>query len=94
MWREARRNPKPGGRPADPPADWWTPERDLQATIIDLLRILIWQPSSDGHKGINPPKPLRRPGVTEGRSMGKTSLPPEEARAILARIGPAPRTTT
>lgn len=86
MWRHARRNPSPATRPADPPADWWTPERDLLASVVDSVAILTW--AMRGREGSQPPKPIKRPGVEQGRVMGNTSLPPEQAMAVLARIGP------
>lgn len=87
MWRHARRNPKPGVV-ADPPADWWTPERDLLASVVDSISRLTW--ALRGKEGSAPPKPIKRPGVEQGRVMGKTSLPPEQVLAALARIGPQP----
>lgn len=90
MWRHARRNPKPA-TPADPPADWWTPERDLLASVVDSIALLTW--AMRGQPNTQPPKPIKRPGVDQGRVMGKTSLPPQQAMAILARIGPQPADT-
>lgn len=64
MWRAARRE-RPSGavRVVDPPAEWWSAERDLLAAILDRLSILVWQPTEDGRHGRNPPQPTRRPAV-------------------------------
>lgn len=50
---------------SDPEDRFWTPDRQLMATIADRLAVLIWQPTENGRKGRNPPKPIPRPGVTQ-----------------------------
>lgn len=50
---------------ADQDALFWTPDRQLLASIVDLLSILVWQPTKDGRRGRNKPKPIKRPGVSD-----------------------------
>jgi hypothetical protein len=86
QWRHARRNPAPDRKPVDPPDDWWTAERDLLASIIERLDVMLWRQTEDGHRGRNAPKPIPRPGVKAARKV--TRLPAAEAAARLSRIGP------
>lgn len=88
LWRAAVDSPRGAGVARRPPASWWTPERDLLASVIDLLSIQVWQRSEDGSKNRNRPKPIERPGVSSGRRMGATSLPQEQVLAILRSRGP------
>ena len=88
LWRAVRDADEGQGKPKPPPASWWTPERDLIATLIDQLSIRIWQQTQDGRKGRNQPKPIERPGVSRGRRLGKTSLPQEQVRELLRARGP------
>lgn len=90
LWRSVRDQPGTG-RAKPPPDSWWTPDRDFAATTIDLLNTLVWMQSDDARKGRNRPKPIERPGVSRGRRMGKTSLPQEQVRAVLAARGPQRR---
>lgn len=84
MWRAARRNIQKGAKPTPPPDDFWTPDRDLLATIIDELAVLAWQPTKDGAKGRNAPKPIRRPGVQmPGEAQyGSSALTVDEFEAL------------
>ena len=60
LWRAMRRAYKPGeGKSAPPPAEWWTPERDLLAAVLDNQALQLWQ--AGGGQGSRP-KPIRRPG--------------------------------
>lgn len=88
FWRAAVDDPRGSGVPRKPPASYWVPERDLMASVIDLLHILVWQRTRDGQRGTNQPKPIERPGVSSGRRMGRTSLPQEQVRALLKARGP------
>lgn len=58
---------------ADPEALLWTPDRQLLAAIADRLSILVWQPTEDGRRGRNQPKPIPRPGVSR-ESTGDTRV--------------------
>lgn len=88
QWRYARRNPAPDRKAMDPPDDWWTAERDLLAGIRDDLAALFWTRTKDAQDGRNFPKPIPRPGVRSG-AVKPDRLPPSEAMAVLARIGPS-----
>lgn len=88
LWRKLRDTPGPKPQAKAPPDSWWTPERDLMASLIDLVALNVWMKSEDGRKGRNKPKPIERPGVSNGRRMGKTSLPQSQVRALLAARGP------
>jgi len=56
----------------DPEKLLWTPDRQLMASIVDLLSVQVWQPTKDGRKGRNRPKPIYRPGVKDsGREVKK-----------------------
>lgn len=65
----------------------WTFQAQLQATMVDYLRLLFWTKTKDGSKGRNPPKPIPRPGVDDGAEKkkigGNTVLPAEQMRAAL-----------
>lgn len=41
----------------------WTLTNMLLATIADVLRWLQWSKTKDGHKNLNAPDPIKRPGV-------------------------------
>lgn len=65
-WREARRRKVThAAKPTPPPDEWWSPERDLLASILDMLRIQVWQVTEDGRQGRNAPQPTRRPGADQ-----------------------------
>lgn len=87
MWRAALRNPTTVPVIREPPADWWaTGDRDLLASLIDLMGLRIWQ--AGGGKGPRP-RPITRPGSAgTGKRMGRTTMPASKARAYLDRIGP------
>lgn len=60
----------------------WDLHAHLMAGVLDVLRWANYQRA--GGKG-QKPKPLGRPGVRDGTTTyGKTDLPPDEAKAILA----------
>lgn len=68
-------------------AGWGTVEH-LLALAVDELRIANWQRSADGAKGRRPPQrisPLTRAPTTR---LGRTELPPEQVKDLLARYGP------
>lgn len=88
LWRASVDSPTGAGVPRKPPASFWTPERDLLASVVDLLQITVWQRTRDAAKGLNRPKPIERPGVSRGRRMGRTSLSQEQVLAALAARGP------
>ena len=48
---------------------WGLPEQ-LLAGIIDHLAVIAWQRTEDGTKGRNRPKPIPRPGITDGAEDG------------------------
>jgi hypothetical protein len=53
----------------------WDRKVDLQASTVDMLRILAWQPTADGRKGRNVPQQIPRPGVTPPRRDGSNPKP-------------------
>lgn len=70
----------------------WGDVEYLAAIVADQARLLVWQQTKDGSKGIRQPKPLPRPGVeSRGRDetkFGDASMSLAEARAWLeARNG-------
>lgn len=80
LWRKRRREPVEGGkRPVDPPADWWTPDLDLLASVVDALHVLAWQNTEDARHGRNAPKPIPRPGVGPRRKQ-------QPAGDVIARL--------
>jgi len=67
---------------ASHPDTWmWDHTAMLMAGVYDLLSILAWQNTDDGHKGKNMPEPMPRPGVvpTKRKITGK-ALPISEIR--------------
>lgn len=84
VWRKRAR--EAAGKPAEPgrplPPEWWTPERDLLASLVDAQALRLWQAA--GGKGPKP-RPIRRPGVT-GKSLS-SDLPQSRIRAVLDRLG-------
>ncbi|MDN6706374.1 DUF5361 domain-containing protein [Corynebacterium glyciniphilum] len=74
----------------DPEKLMWTPDRQLLASAVDLLSVQVWQPTKDGRRGRNRPKPIPRPGVkdagreTKKRGGGeKNTRTAEEMNALL-----------
>ncbi|WP_424945142.1 DUF5361 domain-containing protein [Cellulomonas shaoxiangyii] len=67
-----------------PPDDFWTPDRDLLAAVVDGLRILAWQNTEDGHEGRNIPEPLPRPGFEKPEAPAPVD--PRVARRRLAEM--------
>lgn len=65
----------------------WTPDRQLMASMVDLLTIQTWQSTADGHKNRNRPKPIPRPGIVEkaSRRIGgkKTATTAANVAALL-----------
>lgn len=88
VWRKRVRESagKASGKHAPPPAEWWTPERDLLAMIADGQAMRMWQ--AGGNKGPKP-RPIRRPGVSS--ATHSTDMPQEQVRAALDAIGPRSR---
>lgn len=85
VWRKRRREAPAGGKSpaADLPDEWWTPERDLMASLIDIGNSLMWAKTEDARKGINRPKPLRRPGVVDADKRYGTAADPATVMALL-----------
>lgn len=83
MWRDSRRNMAKDAKTSPPPDDFWTPERDLLASAIDLLAVQVWQSTQDGHKGRNMPEPIRRPGIKQSGSHRGTPMSAAQVRARL-----------
>lgn len=86
LWRAMRRACKPGaGKAAAPPDEWWTPEREFLATLIDNQALQMWQ--AGGGKGARP-APIRRPGRDAADGVERTGKPMsvEEFEAIRARV--------
>lgn len=52
----------------------WDHREYLLADAVDLLNILVWQPTEAGHKGVNPPDRLPRPGEAARRAADAESL--------------------
>nr|WP_255456847.1 MULTISPECIES: DUF5361 domain-containing protein [unclassified Mycolicibacterium] len=48
----------------------WTREALLFADMVDLLNVLAWQQTENGHKGRNPPDRVPRPGVAPPKRDG------------------------
>lgn len=87
-WRANRRAMKPGKSlaAAPPPADWWTPERDLLASLHDRLADLLWIQTKDAQTGKNRPRPIPRPGVRLDELESRVpAQSPEQLRAALRR---------
>ena len=87
LWRAQRRGYSPDvARTADAaPPEWWTPERDLLATIADRQVLQMWQ--AGGAKGQRP-QPMLRPGHEDGRRTYKgASLSATEFEALWASRG-------
>jgi hypothetical protein len=83
MWRKSRHDLAENAKAVAPPADWWTPERDLLASVVDALNVLIWKGTKDAQKGQNRPKPIQRPGVGNGAKRTGTPVPLENALELL-----------
>lgn len=84
MWRAGRRTIAPDAKGSPPPADFWTPDRDLLASVVDLLAVQVWQKTKDATKGRNAPKPIQRPGITPEKTYGK----PRSVSEVLALLRP------
>ena len=85
VWRQVRREtPATTRKATSPPDEWWSPERDLMASILDTLNILAWQRTKDGHEGRNPPPPTRRPGAVAAPRKGD---PTKRVATLLAMAG-------
>lgn len=71
-------------------AEWGLTEH-LLAGVFDVLRILVWQSTEDGHTGRNAPVPLDRPGIEPATTTirGSGAMTVEEADAWLAARNPA-----
>jgi hypothetical protein len=52
----------------------WGRTEHLLAGVVDLLNILVWQPTSDGQKNRNRPSPIPRPGVQRRVGHRTTSM--------------------
>lgn len=64
--------------------EFWTPERNFMAAMVDALRWLVWAKSKDAQRpGARPPEPIPRPGVEPETKHHKpaTTISLEEARA-------------
>jgi len=86
MWRAARRNLPKNVKASPPPDDFWTPDRDLLATVADELAVLIWQKTKDAQQGRNAPTPIQRPGV---KAAGEASYgTPMSVEDLEARLRP------
>jgi hypothetical protein len=86
MWRAGARLVRKGVKGSPPPADWWTPERDLLASVIDAVSVLIWLNTEDARKGKNRPKPIPRPGIPVPEGDTATLMSAKELRAILRPV--------
>lgn len=67
-----------------PPDWWWTPERDLLATLIDLKRGEMWAMSDRNLRG-PAPKPIPRPG---NRAEAEVEVPNDVALSVLRSVAP------
>jgi hypothetical protein len=86
LWRANRRGMKPGVSlsATPPPADWWTPDRDLIASLHDRLADLLWIHTKDAADGKNRPRPIPRPGVRLDELESRVpAQSPEQLRAAL-----------
>jgi hypothetical protein len=63
----------------------WSDDTYLLADAVDLLQGGNWQ--RGGGKGSRP-KPVRRPGQSQGKQYGRTDLTHEQAKEVLARFRP------
>jgi hypothetical protein len=67
----------------------WNLDRQLAASIVDLLAAGNWQ--RGGAKKKDKPKPVDRPGVNAKKRIGSAgSLKPAELRALLDSLKPLP----
>lgn len=83
MWRAGRKNLPDDVEASGPPDDFWTPDRDLLASVIDGQNLLIWLKTEDARKGRNRPKPITRPGVKSPTMQDATPMSAAELLAIL-----------
>lgn len=90
LWRKHRRNPPPDAgkwQPTAPPDEYWTPDRHMQADLIDIGNLLLWSKTKDATHGRNRPKPIPRPGVDTGEKRYGT---PMSAARVLQLLRPEP----
>lgn len=68
-------------------ADWSLTDH-LLASVVDALHVANWQRTEDGAKGRRRPRPLPRPGVSDGRVVtGRGGgMAPDELQARLAEM--------
>jgi hypothetical protein len=52
----------------------WDSKEYLLAELVDLVRWLQWTKTADGHKNINQPEPLKRPGEDERRARSVQAI--------------------
>lgn len=66
------------------PAQRWSQTDYLLALVADLLNLANWQRASAGRRSALPrPKPLRRPGESQGRTFGNRKFTPAQLRRRL-----------
>lgn len=72
------------------PDSWnWDNNAMLQASMVDLLNILVWFKTADGQKGRNRPKMVPRPGVEpdkDSKKIGSGSKAVDLARRLGLRV--------
>lgn len=68
----------------------WSTDTYLLATIADATIGANWQRSKDGSKQSKAPKPIPRPGVTDGitKTGGRSQLSPAATKALLDSLKP------
>lgn len=64
----------------------WDNQAMLQASMVDLLNILVWFKTADGQKGRNRPKLVPRPGVDPDKDR-KTHGKGTRASGLVKRLG-------
>jgi hypothetical protein len=72
----------------------WGLQEHLLANIFDVLHLMLWQNTENGHAGRGRPSPMERPGMEPAgdRYVGGTGLTDEEVMARLAALNPLQHT--
>ena len=66
----------------------WGRLEQLLAAGVDVLNWLRWAQTKDGHRNVNHPKPIQRPGIEKPEKIGDAPLPSDEMDAWLGWKSP------
>lgn len=66
----------------------WGRLEQLLAAGVDVLNWLRWAQTKDGHRNVNHPKPIARPGIEKPEKIGDAPLPSDEMDAWLGWKSP------